>query len=64
MREAGGEPVQLPTKFKMAVNTKTAKALGLTVPLSILRAPTRLSNEAPQKVWTAGGRNGSKTVYI
>ena len=29
-------PVQLPTKFEMAVNFKTAKALGLTVPQSIL----------------------------
>jgi putative ABC transport system substrate-binding protein len=29
-------PVQLPTKYEMAVNTKTAKALGLTVPLSLL----------------------------
>jgi putative ABC transport system substrate-binding protein len=29
-------PVQLPTKFAMAVNVKTAKALGLTVPQSIL----------------------------
>jgi putative ABC transport system substrate-binding protein len=32
-------PVQFPTKFEMAVNLKTAKALGLAVPLSIqLRA--------------------------
>ena len=32
-------PVQLPTKFEMFVNLKAAKALGLTVPLSIrLRA--------------------------
>jgi putative ABC transport system substrate-binding protein len=32
-------PVQVPVKFEMAVNTKTAKALGLTVPPSIrLRA--------------------------
>jgi putative ABC transport system substrate-binding protein len=32
-------PVQLPVKFKMIVNLKTAKALGLTVPQSIsLRA--------------------------
>jgi putative ABC transport system substrate-binding protein len=29
-------PVQLPTKFEMIVNRKTAKALGLAIPLSIL----------------------------
>jgi putative ABC transport system substrate-binding protein len=29
-------PIQLPTKFEMVVNLKTAKALGLTVPQSIL----------------------------
>jgi putative ABC transport system substrate-binding protein len=29
----GELPVQLPTKFEMAVNLKTAKALGLTVPV-------------------------------
>jgi putative ABC transport system substrate-binding protein len=29
-------PVQLPTKFEMAVNLRTANALGLTVPQSIL----------------------------
>ena len=32
----GALPVQFPTKFAMAVNLKTAKALGLTVPQSIL----------------------------
>ena len=32
----GDLPVQLPTKFEMAVNLKTAKALGLAVPRSIL----------------------------
>ena len=32
----GDLPVQFPTKFEMAVNLKTAKALGLTVPPSIL----------------------------
>jgi len=32
----GDLPVQLPVKFMMAVNLKTAKALGLTVPQSIL----------------------------
>jgi putative ABC transport system substrate-binding protein len=29
-------PVQLPTKFEMVLNLKTAKALGLMVPQSIL----------------------------
>jgi putative ABC transport system substrate-binding protein len=32
----GDLPVQFPAKFEMIVNLKTAKALGLTVPQSIL----------------------------
>ena len=32
----GDLPVQFPTKFEMVVNLKTAKALGLTVPQSIM----------------------------
>ena len=32
----GELPVQLPTKFEMILNLKTAKSLGLTVPQSIL----------------------------
>ena len=29
-------PVQLPTKYEMAVNLKTAKALGITVPPTLI----------------------------
>ena len=32
----GDLPVQFPTKFEMVLNRKTAKALGLAVPPSIL----------------------------
>jgi putative ABC transport system substrate-binding protein len=38
----GELPVQLPTKFEMAVNLKTAKALGLTVPPSVMLRATEV----------------------
>lgn len=35
-------PVEQPTKFELVVNMKTAKALGITIPQSILLQATRV----------------------
>jgi len=35
--KAGDLPVQLPTKYELIINLKTAKALGLTIPEAFLQ---------------------------